>query len=233
MVRRRPGPHYCGAAMAARLGARLLARSPATRDRARALRRSLRFQWGLRRLPWRVAIFQWRAWRLAGRLGDDFARVSASTPKKLETILELAGEGRAVVELGTAHAWTAISLALAHPDREVVSYDPVERPRARRYLDLVPEHVRRRVTLVADRGDSGPRTRRPVDMLYVDTSHERTDTLRELAAWRPVLRHGAWVVLDDYTHPDFPGVREAVGELGLEGEERDGMFVHRVVRRER
>ena len=44
-------------------------------------------------------------------------------------------------------------------------------------------------------------------LLYVDTAHERADTIRELEAWRPVLRDGARVVLDDYTHPEFPGVR--------------------------
>ncbi|MBV9193140.1 MAG: class I SAM-dependent methyltransferase [Solirubrobacterales bacterium] len=55
----------------------------------------------------------------------------------------------------------------------------------------------------------GRRHRRatPVDLLYVDTAHERADTIRELEAWRPVLRDGARVVLDDYTHPEFPGVR--------------------------
>src|SRR5262245_30224166 len=123
--------------MAANLGARLVARAPATRDRVRALRRSLRFQWELRRLPWRVAIFQWRAWRLGGRLRDEFGRVSATTPRKLETILELAGDSRVVVELGTAQAWTAISLALARPNREVISYDAIERPGPHRYLELV------------------------------------------------------------------------------------------------
>ena len=36
------------------------------------------------------------------------------------------------------------------------------------------------------------------------------------------------IVFDDYTHPDFPGVREAVTELGLQGEQRGTLFVHPV-----
>ena len=40
----------------------------------------------------------------------------------------------------------------------------------------------------------------------------------------------AAVVLDDYSHPEFPGVTQAVRALGLDGEERDGLFVHRVRR---
>jgi hypothetical protein len=32
------------------------------------------------------------------------------------------------------------------------------------------------------------------------------------------------VVLHDYGHPDFPGVAEAVDELGLEGEATGGIF---------
>jgi Methyltransferase domain len=217
-------------AMASNLVARLLARSPAIHDRLRALRRDIWFLRALRRLPWRVAAFQWRAWRLGAQLGDEFGRASATRPSKLATLLKLAGDGRFVAELGTAQAWTAISLALAHPEREVISYDAFERPQPRQYLQLVPEQVRQRVTLLVERGDTGPRTSRPVDLLYVDTNHDRADTIRELEAWWPVLRDAAWVVLDDYGHPDFPGVKEAVGELRLAGEERDGLFVHRVVR---
>jgi predicted O-methyltransferase YrrM len=175
-----------------------------------------------------VAVFQWRAWRLGARLGDEFARGSSTRPAKLATILNLAGTGRYVVELGTAQAWTAISLALAHPEREVISYDPFERPEPQKYLGLVPDDVRDRVTLLIASSHEGPRTDRPVDLLYIDTTHERADTITELQAWRPVLRDGAWVVLDDFDHPEFPGVREAVNELRLAGVERNGLFVHRV-----
>lgn len=207
----------------------LLARSsPATHARMRALRRDLWFLRALRFLPWRVAVFQWRAWRLAGRLGDEFGRVSSTRPWKLATLLKLAADAQFVVELGTAHAWTTISLALTHPDRDVVSYDPDERRERARYLQLVPEQVRRRVTFVCQRGDSGPTTDRPVDLLYIDTLHQRADTIQELDAWRPVLREGAWIVIDDYDHPDYPGVREAVSELGLAGDVRDNLFIHRV-----
>jgi hypothetical protein len=207
---------------------RFLARSPAARARVRGFRQNVAFLWALRHLPWRVAVFQWRAWRLGGRLDDAFGLVSATRPRRLATILELAGAGTFIVELGTAQAWTAISLALANPRREVVTYDPSERVEPHRYLELVPEQVRRRVTLVLEPGDSGPKTDRPVDLLYIDTTHEREDTIRELEAWQRVLRGGAWVVLDDYGHPEFPGVKAAVDQLGLEGEERDGLFVHRV-----
>jgi predicted O-methyltransferase YrrM len=198
------------------------------RGRLRALRRDIRFLLALRRLPLRVAVFQWRAWRLGARLEDEFGRGSSTRPEKLATLLELAGDGRYVVELGTAQAWTAISLALAHPEREVVTYDPFERAEPEKYLSLVPEQVRGRVKLLIASSQEGPRTDRPVDLLYIDTTHERGDTIRELQAWRPVLRDGSMVVLDDYAHPDFPGVSEAVRELGLAGGERHGLFAHRV-----
>ena len=66
---------------------------------------------------------------------------------------------------GTPQGCTAISFALADPAREVLSYDPFERPEPQRYLQLVPEQVRRRVTFVVDRGDNGPPNDRPVDLL--------------------------------------------------------------------
>jgi hypothetical protein len=36
------------------------------------------------------------------------------------------------------------------------------------------------------------------------------------------------VVFDDVTHPEYPGVREALRELGLQGDVRDGLFIHRI-----
>ncbi len=192
---------------------------------ARRAIRDLRFLLSLHVLPLRVAVFQWRAWRLAGRLDDQFGRVSATRPWKLAVILEVAEGRRLVVELGTAHGWTAISLALADPHRCVVTYDQVDRPGTRRYLELVPRAVRDRVTVVQGSSLSGPRHDQ-VGLLYIDTTHGREDTIRELEAWRPALADGAVIVFDDYANPAFPGVEEAVRELSLTGVERKGLFIH-------
>jgi hypothetical protein len=83
------------------------------------------------------------------------------------------------------------------------------------------------VTVVVGPSDQGPPVDQPVDLLYIDSSHEREGTIRELEAWAPVLRESSVVVFDDYSHPEFPGVREAIEELRLEGEERNGLFIHR------
>jgi predicted O-methyltransferase YrrM len=202
-------------------------RSNGALDHLRALRRDLRFLLALRVLPARVALFQWRASRLAGKLGDDFGRVSATRPTKLAALLALAKGRRQVVELGTAMGWTAISLALADEGREILTFDPIERAGSAEYLSLVPADVRDRVTAVLAPGDRGPSSDRAVELLYIDSTHSREDTIGELAAWRPVLRDDALVIFDDYGHPGFPGVKEAVEELGLDGYERAGLFVHR------
>lgn len=180
----------------------------------------------LRVLPPRVASFQWRARRLASRTGDRFSLVSATRPRDLATLLELAAGRRAVVELGTASGWTAIALALADPGREVITYDPIDRVQRERYLALVAPQVARRITFINQPGSAGPRGGRTVEMLYIDSDHSREATIEELRAWRPVLAPGALVVLDDYTHPEFPGVRQAVRELALQGLQRGTLFVH-------
>src|SRR5580658_9989805 len=105
--------------------------------RARRLRREARFLAELRFLPPRVALFQWRAWRLASRAGDGFSPVSRTDPRKLAALLSAARGRRRVVELGTGTAWTAISLVLAEEKRVVLSYDPIERPEREWYLRLV------------------------------------------------------------------------------------------------
>lgn len=196
--------------------------------KARKLRRDFRFLLQLRVLPFRVALFQWRARRLASKIGDEFGPVAATRPPKLATLLSLAANRHYVVELGTATGWTAISLLIADSRREVVSYDPFERREPYRYLELAGPSVGNRLSLVLEPGDVGPKVDRTVDLLYIDTSHECADTIRELQAWRPALREGTLVVFDDFAHPEFPGVREAILQLGLEGEERDGLFVHRI-----
>jgi predicted O-methyltransferase YrrM len=201
-------------------------RARVTRARIVQLRHDLEWIWALRGLPVAVVGFQWRARRLARRSGDGFSLESATRPDKLRTILELArGAGR-VAELGTATGWTAITLALADPARRVVTFDVVARP-VEAYLALVGPDVGARIEFVVAAGSAGPPDPGPYDLLYVDSSHELEQTVAEVRAWQPHLRPGASLVLDDYAHPDYPGVRAAVGRLELSGEHRGGLFIHR------
>ena len=95
-----------------------------------------------------------------------------------------------------------------------------------RYLELVPPAVRGRIQLVLAPGSSGPVAAGPVDMLCVDSSHDRQETIDEVLAWRDHLAPGALIVFDDYTNPNFPGVREAIDHLRLAGSRRGTLYVH-------
>ncbi len=201
---------------------------PATRHRARRLLVEVLWLSGLVVLPPRVAWFQFRARRVARRTGDMFSLTSATRPADLRRLLSLARGHRRVVELGTATGWTAISLALADSRRSVLSCDIVTRPEPLRYLALVGDSVRARIELAVRPGSAGPPDDGGVDVLYIDSSHDREQTVAEVRAWQPVLRRGGLIVFDDYTHPQFPGVREAVGDLGLQGSRRGTLFIHPV-----
>jgi cephalosporin hydroxylase len=174
-----------------------------------------------------VLWFHWRARRLAWRTNDQFSVTSVTRPADMRVLLELTRGCNRVVELGTATAWTAITLALDDCQRRVVTYDVLERDEAKRYLELVGPDVKEQIELVIAPGSIGPRDQRPVDLLYVDSSHMREQTIAEVRAWQPHLRPGALVLFDDYAHPDYPGVREAIEELGLEGEQCGELFIHR------
>jgi hypothetical protein len=50
--------------------------------------------------------------------------------------------------------------------------------------------------------------------------------MRYIRAWQPYLRPGALVIFDDYTHPDFTGIKQAIEELALDGEQRGTLFIH-------
>jgi predicted O-methyltransferase YrrM len=186
----------------------------------------LRFAAAAPTLPPAVTWFHGRALRLALEREDVFSLRSAKSPRQLAVLLRLARRRRRVVELGTATGWTAAALALADRRRGVISYDPVVRAERERYLGLLGATTRARVVLLAARGEEAARTE-PVDLLFIDSSHERAATLAEWHAWRPRLAPGALVVFDDYGHPEFPGVAEAIAELGLGGRAQAGMFVWR------
>jgi hypothetical protein len=203
---------------------------PAVRLRRRLRAASVETRWlvSLVVLPPRVAWFQLRARRVARATGDIFSLTSATRPPDLRTLLSLARGRRRVVELGTGTGWTTISLALADRERCVLSCDVVPRAEPQRYLGLVNSSVRERIELAIRPGADGPLSAAPVDLLYIDSSHDREQTIAEVLAWRPALSRGAVIVFDDYTHPDFPGVREAVSELRLEGWQPGTLFVHPV-----
>lgn len=197
------------------------------RRAARGLVRAARERRARRHLPPEVARFLARATRLARRHDHAWALDAATPPEDLEALLALArGRGR-VVELGTAAGWTAIALALSDPVTAVTSYDPVEHAHRAEYLALVDRSVGDRIGFVRTDGAAGAGASPPVDLLFIDSTHDREPTLAEFRAWRPRLASGAVVAFHDHGHPDFPGVAEAVRELGLEGEVRGGMFVWR------
>jgi predicted O-methyltransferase YrrM len=187
----------------------------------RAIREVIR----LRVLPPHVAGFQWRARRRARQLGDAFALESSTRPADLARLLKIARGRNRVVELGTANGWTAIALALDAPQRHVGTFDPFDRPERRAYLELVAPRVRERITFVPEAGRTGPGAGDPsgrdllggIELLYIDSSHEREETIAEVRAWEGALAPGALIVFDDYGHPAYPGVRAAVDELGLRG----------------
>jgi predicted O-methyltransferase YrrM len=176
------------------------------------------------RLPMRVARFHRDAHREAVALRHEWGVQSATGRRDLAELLRLAGGRRHVVELGTGPAWTAIALALADPKRSVVTYDPVVHEHRERYLALAPETAERIEFVRAPGTDARGEG---VELLFIDSTHEREPTLSEFRAWRSRLAPGAVVAFHDYGHPDFPGVAEAVSELGLDGERRGGMFVWR------
>lgn len=178
-----------------------------------------------RALPARAAWFQARAMLRAARLGDDWALVSSTRPADVAELLRLASGRHRAVELGTATGWTAGALLLADGGRRLRSYDPVVREHRDAYLALLPRAARDRLELIAAPGDEA--SGEDVELLFVDSSHDRTATVAEVRAWQPRMAAGGLVVLHDYGNPAYPGVAEAVDELGLDGRPRSGMYVWR------
>lgn len=56
-----------------------------------------------------------------------------------------------------------------------------------------------------------------IGLLYVDGDHTKEGARRDIELWATYLAPGARIAVDDYGHPDWPGVGEAVDELVAEG----------------
>lgn len=182
----------------------------------------------LLRLPPRVAAFYSRSRRTAARTGDDWSLVSATPPQSLRLLLRLARGRREVVEIGTGTAWTTGALALADAHRRVLSFDPIVRPERDVYLGFLPPAARERIELVDAPGeDVAPAGDRRPDFVFVDGSHDRELTARTFEAWRPLLAPGGVIAFHDYGNESYPGVTQALDDLGLRGEVIRDVFVWR------
>jgi hypothetical protein len=56
-----------------------------------------------------------------------------------------------------------------------------------------------------------------VGLLFVDGDHSKEGARRDIEAWAPHLAEDARIAVDDFEHPDWPGVKEALDELVAEG----------------
>lgn len=197
-------------------------RGPLTR--ARRLGYQLRF---LLALPGPVRSFWVRALLAALRQGDGWSVAVACRPAELHRILE-AFRGCAVVgELGTAAAWTTSALALAEPGRRVHSWDVEVHHQRDTTLALLPTEVCARIELHARPGGTGPHPPPPVDALFLDSSHEREETVESFRLFATAMPAGGVVAFHDFADPDYPGVMEAIDELGLTGRASGHVFVWR------
>jgi predicted O-methyltransferase YrrM len=202
-------------------------RADDTRGRAARALALARQGGALVRLPPRVARFYLRALRTAHALGDRWSLDVATRPRELAEVLRLARGRGLVVEVGTATAWTALAVALAEPQRRVVSFDVEVRAHRERYVRLVPEAVRARVDLRLGPGERPPADVRDVELLFVDGAHDEASNVAVFEAWRPRLAPGALVLFHDFGDPAYPGVAAAVERLGLQGDARGRLFAWR------
>ena len=197
-------------------------RSPVQRARRLALQ-----AYSLTRLPRPVVTFWARAMRRAQACDDTWSIDVACRPAELRVLLAALGDAPRVAEVGTAAGWTTSCIALARPDRVVHSWDVEAHPERERYLALLAPGDRARVHLHDRPGGLGPADPPAVDAVFIDSSHEREETMATFRTFEPALSPGGVVAFHDWDDDDYPGVTEAVRGLELQGEARGHLFVWR------
>ena len=173
------------------------------------------------RLPRAVRRFYLRALLSALRHRDRWSLTIAVRPLELRALIELAAGGP-VAEIGTGTGWSTAALAAA--GASVVSLDPIEPPQRVRYLALAGEAARARIRLLHRRGDAGPPDDEQYRLLFIDAGHGREETIGLFQAWLAAVRPGGVVAFHDHS-PAWPGVVQAVRDLGLEGRQVGVLFV--------
>jgi len=192
----------------------------------RALRLGLQAK-SLALLPRPVARFWLRAMRRAQGAHDTWSIDVACRPAELRVLLDTLAGAQRVAEIGTAAAWTTCCLALAQPGREVHSWDVEAHPERERYLALLSPGDRARVHLHDRPGGLGPADPPEVDAVFIDSSHEYDETVATFRTWEPAVAPGGIVAFHDWGDEAYPGVTDAVSDLGLEGDGRGHLFVWR------
>src|SRR5205823_2153055 len=85
--------------------------------------------------------------------------------------------------------------------------------------------ARARIVLVEGRGEEAEPPPGPIDLLYVDSNHDRAVVRRSFERWRDSIASGGFAAFDDYANVNYPGVREAVAALGLRGQTVGRLFI--------
>ncbi len=119
-----------------------------------------------------------------------------------------------------------MALAIADKSRRVRSYDPEVRPERERYLRLAGT-ARERIDLLTERAEQMEPEPHSTWLVFIDCAHDRETTRDAYRAFEPAVRPGGAIAFHDYGHPRYPGVSDAIQELGLHGEVRGGTFIWR------
>lgn len=175
-------------------------------------------------LPRRVAFFYLRALVYAVMKRDYSSLCGATRPRELVPLLRAAGSRRRLVEIGTGTAWTTICLALANEEAQVVSYDIIPSLYRGPYLAMLDQAARGRIDLITRDGND-PAEPGVVDFVFVDASHECADTIRSFNVWKGLVAGDGVIAFHDYADPRWPGVTDAVRQLGLGGTAHGHLYV--------
>lgn len=202
-----------------------LFRTDDTRSTAHRLRRIGLQARSLAGLPRPVARFWLKALQAARRDQDTWSIDVACRPNELRVLLDVMGDADRVAEIGTAAAWTTSCLALARPGREVHTWDIIAQPPRDKYLALLKPEDRARIHLYDRPGGTGPEDPPVVDAVFIDSSHEKEETIHTFRVWEPVLPVGGVVAFHDWEDDAYPGVTEAIREMGLQGRVHGHLFV--------
>jgi predicted O-methyltransferase YrrM len=139
-------------------------------------------------------------------------------------------EGKVAIELGTCGGGASLTMAVMNPDAIIISIDIEKLPQVSPIEELCKNFKYVEGDSIQLAKVLGPKFA-PIDLLFLDTTHEYEQTKGEFEAWLPYMKSGGVICFDDLLREgteqfwnELPNAKVRLDEMHLGGSPTDGGF---------
>lgn len=134
-------------------------------------------------------------------------------PDQMQFLYRFAQKARYIFEIGTYAGKSTLFWALCNPNANIITTDTCIGVPSNGIpgVAIIPEVISRGniIALHDDSHELVKRYHHPIDLLFIDGSHEYADVCRDILDWLPKLNKDGVIVCHDYMDA-WPGIKQAI-----------------------